>query len=92
MKRTYSSPARAIPIFSTSSSVSRKPAVSLRTTLTPARSSETVTMSRVVPGMGETMAASRWERWFRSDDYEHKRNVEAQWDHFKARGDWSSED
>jgi len=59
---THSCPALSTPIFSTSSSVSLSPAVSLRTTFTPAISRETVTMSRVVPGMGETMAASRWER------------------------------
>lgn len=48
-----------IPSISITSDDSLKPAVSHRTTGNPARSSLTSTISLVVPGIFETMAASR---------------------------------
>mmetsp|Transcript_28957 Transcript_28957/g.81545 ORF Transcript_28957/g.81545 Transcript_28957/m.81545 type:complete len:235 (-) Transcript_28957:383-1087(-) len=50
--------AREIPSDSTGSLASRMPALSDRSTLKPPSSSGTSTTSRVVPGNGETMAAS----------------------------------
>lgn len=58
--RTYALPARLTPTCSTTSTVSRRPAVSLRTTGKPPMSKVSVSTSRVVPGMGDVIAASRW--------------------------------
>lgn len=54
---TYTSVARSIPIFSTTSSDSRIPAVSHAITGIPPISRDTSSTSRVVPGSGVTMAA-----------------------------------
>ena len=51
--------ARRTPSASMGSSVARRPAVSTRVTGTPARVMRVSSASRVVPGMGETMATSR---------------------------------
>jgi hypothetical protein len=62
MKReeTHAFRALSIPICSTSSVVSRKPAVSATTTGRPPISSDISKISRVVPGTWVTIAASRW--------------------------------
>ena len=57
--RTHACRALSIPICSTSSAVSRKPAVSATKTGSPPISSEISKMSRVVPGTCVTIAASR---------------------------------
>ena len=57
-ERPYRSTARSIPIVSTRSRVSRKPAVSATTIGYPWKSSESSRTSRVVPGISVTMAAS----------------------------------
>mmetsp|Transcript_4889 Transcript_4889/g.11747 ORF Transcript_4889/g.11747 Transcript_4889/m.11747 type:complete len:345 (+) Transcript_4889:73-1107(+) len=61
---------RFMPSDSISSpGVTRSPAVSSTVTGSPPRSSRTWTMSRVVPGTAETIAASRAARMFSSDDF-----------------------
>lgn len=57
--RTYSCFARSTPMLSTMSSVLRSPAVSATMTGNPPMSSESSKISRVVPGTGVTIAASR---------------------------------
>lgn len=52
--------ARSTPMLSTRSSVLRRPAVSATITGRPPISSDSSSMSRVVPGTGVTIAASRW--------------------------------
>ena len=64
---TYALVALSIPIFSTTSSVLRRPAVSAITTGKPPISRDNSRMSRVVPGMGVTIAASRWATARKSD-------------------------
>ena len=49
---------RSIPIFSTTSSVSRMPAVSMNRNITPPRLSVSSIVSRVVPAISETIALS----------------------------------
>ena len=51
--------ARATPICSTASALSRKPAVSIKVTGQPPRSICNSIISRVVPAKGETIATSR---------------------------------
>jgi hypothetical protein len=58
-EKTYAFRALSIPIFSTSSVVSRRPAESVTRTGSPPISSESSKMSRVVPGTWVTIAASR---------------------------------
>lgn len=62
VRRTHRSTARAIPIVSTRSLVSRKPAVSAITIGYPWKSRESSRTSRVVPGISVTIAASRRAR------------------------------
>ena len=49
---------RSMPIFSTNSSVSRMPAVSMNRNITPPRLSVSSIVSRVVPAISETIALS----------------------------------
>ena len=60
--------ARSTPIFSTLSSVSRCPAVSLRSMRAPSMVTVSVSTSRVVPGRSVTMARSLPVSALRSDD------------------------
>lgn len=57
---SYAFLARSMPMLSTRSSVSRRPAVSAMITGIPSISRDSSNMSLVVPGRGVTMAASRW--------------------------------
>ena len=59
MQYAHNCLARSTPIFSTRSSVLRSPAVSATITGKPPMSSESSRISRVVPGTGVTIAASR---------------------------------
>lgn len=59
LNKTYAFVARWIPICSTTSLDFRKPAVSATIIGSPPMSSESSMISRVVPGIGVTIAASR---------------------------------
>ena len=56
---------REMPIFSTSSEVSRRPAVSIKRNNVPSMVIVSSMVSRVVPAMSETMARSSQRRAFR---------------------------
>ena len=61
--------ARSMPIFSTTSIVSRRPAVSSKVTGSPSRSIFTSITSRVVPAISDVIAASRPAKRLRSVDF-----------------------
>ena len=71
MRSAFSMEALALsmPICSTRLSVSRRPAVSMRTKGTPPILMDSSMVSLVVPGMSVTMARSSWRRAFRRLDF-----------------------
>ncbi len=60
---------RSTPIASITSSVSRKPAVSIRRNLIPPNTHESSKLSRVVPAISETIARSSFNKAFSKVDF-----------------------